>query len=337
MDLPSDADLRAAWRALSGSAVTSGWRSIAVSEVRNMLAARRFPGNEEALLFGFRSIRVPPNDLLPHSRGFSVSQADLGEQGGGGVWVALWRQQAGSLDMFTRIVIDAICVLQDHARGSDEVRLAALLGRLRAWQAFMQVDRKGLSDDAETGLFGEIVILEALVNLTVPPDIAVESWHGPLRATHDFVSGNGAIEVKATLAADSFPCIISSLEQLDDSLCQPLFMAGVRLVTNSSGATLPEFIAKMRSALSLHPHAARLFEDRLLHAGYSDVDKERYVRHLQCAEFRLLAVTGEFPRLTVSSVPAGIMRATYELDLDRIRTDRLSLRDVATQLGYLQG
>ncbi len=46
--------LRAAWRALDGSAGESGWRTIPLEMKSNcrLLAGRYFPGNEEAILVG---------------------------------------------------------------------------------------------------------------------------------------------------------------------------------------------------------------------------------------------------------------------------------------------
>ena len=57
----------------------------------------------------------------------------------------------------------------------------------------------------------------------------LDAWQGPLNGLQDFFIGTGAIEVKATIAPQGFPAKISSLDQLDETQRQPLFLAGVRL------------------------------------------------------------------------------------------------------------
>jgi hypothetical protein len=73
------------------------------------------------------------------------------------------------------------------------------------------------------------MLLRAIINAGVPSALAIESWVGPLDAIQASALGTGALEVKATLSAVGFPAKIGSLEQLDDSTRQPLFVAGVRL------------------------------------------------------------------------------------------------------------
>lgn len=76
--------------------------------------------------------------------------------------------------------------------------------------------------------------------------LALESWVGPLNAVRDFEIGTGAIEVKTTISAVGFPAKIGSLEQLDDSARQPLFLAGVRLRQGETGQNLSELVADIR-------------------------------------------------------------------------------------------
>src|SRR5262245_63146760 len=94
-------ELRAAWRALSGDESKDGWRTIAVVTecACRVLAGRRFPANEEAILFGFRAAALPAGEL-PQGRGFEVCIADINTDGPGYIWVALCRHSIGSLDLF---------------------------------------------------------------------------------------------------------------------------------------------------------------------------------------------------------------------------------------------
>ena len=330
-------ELLAAWRALGGSSDTDGWRTIPISLGGNygLLAGRHFPGNEEALLVGFRSVRVPPPGQLPTGRGFQVAKADL-EGGGGRIWISLSRQKAGSLELFSMMADDVLGILSNSRSLDEEKLFHTFLSRIGAWQDFMQRSNDGvLGAESEVGLFGELVVLQALIDAGLPAEVAVEAWNGPLKGIQDFALGTGAIEVKTTVSPSGFPACIGSLEQLDDSLIFPLFLTGVRLLVDQSGMTLPQFIGELRGELQAYSAASGSLERRLLHAGYFDDVAERYTRRFATIGMRTIAVTSSFPRLTRANVDVEIRKVRYELDLDLVRQEEIELDCALTQLGVI--
>ncbi|MEE1656758.1 PD-(D/E)XK motif protein [Microvirga sp. CF3062] len=331
-------DLGAAWRALAGGGTGDGWRTIPLASLgrAKLLAARRFPANEEAILVGFDTVRIPPMEQLPQGRGFAVEPVKFSSSGMTGNWISLSRRGAASLDLFTMMVEDIAGLLAANAGQNDERLLQILLARIRAWQDFMQ--RGGaelLSSEAETGLCGELVALLELLKAGLSPNAVVEAWQGPLDGVQDFYLGAGAIEVKSTVAQTGFPAGISSLEQLDDAFRQPLFLAGVRLSLQGSGATLPDYVSRVRSELCGEIAAADSFTIRLMRAGYADSFADRYTRRFAVADVLLFPVSGAFPRLTRSSTAAEIRRAHYDLDLDLLRIERVTFGQALTQLGVI--
>jgi hypothetical protein len=128
----------------------------------------------------------------------------------------------------------------------------------------------------------------------------------PLDGVQDFEIGTGAVEVKSTLSSAGFPAKIGSLEQLDDSIRQPLFVAGARFSQRDSGISLPEVVAALRLAISADGEALRVFGDRLLAAGFQDHHADRYVRRFTLEATRILEVAEGFPRLIPGVVPEGI-------------------------------
>ena len=92
-----------------------------------------------------------------------------------------------------------------------------------------------LSAENEQGLFGELILLDRLVEAELPPRDVLDAWQGPADGLQDFIFGSGGIEVKTTLSAGGFPATISSLEQLDDSLRQPLFVAATKIALHGCG------------------------------------------------------------------------------------------------------
>lgn len=332
---PINEELASAWRALAGGAhAGDGWRSIAISGLEGcrLRAARKFPDNREALLIGFVSVNTPPAAALPAAAGFRVERvpSDLP-----GDWLALIRQDEGGIELFARMATDVLATVAASAASTHQRQMQLFLGRVRAWQQFMSRKKGALDPEAELGLAGELVCLERLIDAGVDALASVESWRGPLDGLQDFELGIGAIEVKSTLSHDGFPATIMSLEQLDDSTRQPLFLFGCRFALAVDGLTLCDRVHAIRLRLGSDPAAAASFENSLLLAGFVDAHAEHYIRRLIVSDSRFLRVDEAFPRLVAANVPAAIRRVRYEMDLDAIGGAAFSLGDVLELTGAI--
>lgn len=316
MPTPINEELAHAWRALARSANGGdGWRCIAVSglEGGRLQAARRFPENREALLAGFTAVILPPAATLPAAAGFRVERISPGMPGD---WLALVRQEEGGIELFASMASDVVALLAASATAPHPRQLQLFLGRVRAWQEFMSRKGGALDPETELGLAGELVCLERLIDSGLDMHMAVEGWKGPLGGLQDFEIGGGAVEVKSTLSHDGFPAKIMSLEQLDDSARQPLFIFACRFAMAAEGLTLCDRIHALRLALQSDPAAAARFESALLHAGYVDDHAEHYTRRMVVSESRFDRINESFPRLVAGNVPTAIRRVRYEVDLD---------------------
>jgi hypothetical protein len=334
MALPID-DIELAWRSLRDSADASGWRSISIATIGPcaLRAGLGFPEKNEALLASFSCSLVPAAEKLPDGQGFAVSRVE--PSGDGLTWLALTRSAHGSVELFATMVADVAHAMGVES-GADEIHmLRVFLGRIRAWQEFMRKGAQALSPESEIGLVGELVLLRAIIDAGVPLATAIEAWLGPLDGVRDFELGTGSLEVKATLSAAGFPAKIGSLEQLDDSVRQPLFLAGARLRQTESGRSLPELIEEMRDVAAGEAEATRLLTERLIAAGYFDAHADRYIRRFTLAEIRVVEVRDDFPRLTQGSVPPGVTRATYEIDLDKAAGPSIPAVDALKKLGAI--
>ena len=314
--------LRTAWRALDGNTGEGGWRTIPLEIKGNcrLLAGRYFPGNEEALLVGFRSVNVPPDKNLPQGHGFRVNRIERNIVADVHVWVSLSRLAAGSFDMFALMAEDIVDFLNSRTTESEGSIFHAFLGRIRAWQNFMDRENVGvLSAEAETGLFGELIILDTLLVSGMPAIDAVNAWDGPINGIRDFLIGTGAIEVKTTASQGSFLAKISSLEQMDSSSVQPLYLVGVRVALHDSGTTLIAFADSLRSRFISDSSAQSIYENRLIQAGLIKAHADSYTRRFIHSSTVTFHVNEEFPRLTASNVRIEIRKACYELDLTLIQ------------------
>lgn len=323
----------AAWEALSGpSGGQGGWRGIAVTGAGScvFIAARRFPGNEEALLVSFPTARLGSSERLPEGRGFEVVRAD--PFGDGKTWIALSRKESGSPELFAEMVGDVAGAMDASAPEGEMCVLRTLLRRVRMWQQFMSRGGGTLSHEAELGLAGELFFMARLLDTGVSPDAILRGWVGPDDAPQDFLLGDGAIEVKATMSSSGFPVRIGSLEQLDDSVTAPLFLAAVRFAREADGATLPEMVADVERRLAREPGAIEFLRERLMVAGYANAHVDQYSRRFEPKEKRVLSVSGDFPRLTRGIVPAGVTSAIYEINLDQAGDFLLDFDEIISQL-----
>jgi hypothetical protein len=330
--------LHSAWRALGGGTHGEGWRTIPVDVAApcQILVGRRFPGDEEAVLVGFRLPSSRSFGALPEGRGFRVERPEGPFLGGTHEWFSLSRQATGSIEMFATMAADMIRLLETSGRVGEDRLFQLFVGRIRAWQEFMEKGRDGvLGAEAEVGLFGELMILGNLIDAGVPAAVALDCWQGPMDAVQDFEIGPGAIEVKATIAAAGFPATIGSLEQLDDAVRQPLFVAGVRLALDDTGLRLPDLVAAVRQKVREQIGSTALLDSRLLQVGFLDAFAERYMRKFLHVRTRHLPVDGGFPRLVRGVVPPAVSRARYVVDLDLVNSADVDLATVLKQLGVL--
>jgi hypothetical protein len=331
-------ELRAAWRALHHESAGAGWRTIPIlgGRVCPILAGREFPGNEEAILVGFQGIQRPPAESLPQGQGFLVTCPELGAAGRDRTWIGLARQPGGDLDLFAIMAADVLGTLESRYVSDDLRRFSVFVARIRSWQEFM---RRGmprlLSPEAELGLVGELQILSTILQAGYPAALTVEAWKGPQRGLHDFALDGGAIEVKSAIASRGFPAHITSLDQLDESLVRPLYLAAVRLDVAPIGKTLSQYVDSLRELLALHEDARADFDSRLIEAGFMDSMRGSYVRAFHVASEHYYEVGDGFPRLTRASVPRGVTKAIYELDLDLVSQVPKSGEEVLRQLGVL--
>ncbi|WP_244116377.1 PD-(D/E)XK motif protein [Burkholderia gladioli] len=316
-----------AWSSLSGDGPNIGWQTISVTPTGplELCAGRRAPDNAEAVLVGFPATRLAAADKLPEGQGFAVERANPEDKGM--LWLALTRKAAGNAELFTDMACNVTGALDDAvATGADVAKLLRVfIGRVGAWQEFMRKGSQVLSPEAEIGLVGELAALLEIIEAGVSATAAMEGWVGPLDGVQDFELGTGALEIKSTLSSAGFPARVGSLEQLDDTIRQPLFVVGKRMRQTESGLGLPDFVDAARLAAKADLGAASALDDRLVAAGYFDAHADHYPRRFVSVDTLVIEVDDEFPRLTIGRVPSGITGAAYGIDLDKVVSHRVDM------------
>ncbi len=190
-----------------------------------------------------------------------------------------------------------------------------------------------LRPEDEVGLLGELQVLRLLIGSGLPVALAVEWWQGPFDSLHDFVCSRGDIEVKSSVRIGTFSANVGSLDQLDESLVQPLYLAAVQFSLSASGLRLPQHIDSVRTLLGADPTVAGSFEGKLLAAGYHQISATHYHRQFSYLLTSLYEVHGGFPRLTKARVPSGVVDAKYRLEIDASKFVAMQLTDVLKRIG----
>jgi hypothetical protein len=335
MATPNEMKFVEAWRALDEETTRAGWNTLPIvtDSVSILLAGRHQPRNQESMLIGFTGAVLPQQASLPQCKGFSVENVELLFQGNRYYCLAITRHPSASLDIFSAMLDDIVTVLERTNRNEVD-RISAVIERILGWQRFMSREEDGvLRAEDEVGLLGELHVLRLLIGSGIPISEVVDWWQGPVDSLHDFVCSRGDIEVKSSVRVGAFSANVVSLDQLDESLVQPLYLAAVQFSLAASGLRLPQHIDSVRDLLRADPTVITAFEGKLLAAGYHQVSAARYHRQFSYLLTSLYEVHADFPRLTKGIVPAGVVDAKYRLEIDASKYVALPLNDVLKRIG----
>lgn len=187
-----------------------------------------------------------------------------------------------------------LCAIADRIQLEDAEPWAAFDQTLAQWHQILAI-RSRLDREAEVGLFGELLLLHAVVS--VHGTVTASSWRGALREEHDFGFEDEDLEVKTTTREDRVHAI-HGLGQLTATPGRPLFLLSLQITSGgNAGSTLTELVAGVRDVVGTE------IDDGLRRSGWAsdaaDLYSERWV--LRSAP-KVYAIDGGFPALTRSRV-----------------------------------
>lgn len=305
----TSADAEAAWAALHLPA--------------HGLTAHLHPDSREVWLAvddrGRRHLLVNASDadagrVLASTRGLKAETTEISVEGGPvRVWADIACVDSGRNQTFVAIAADLVA---DIAVARSP--LEAVERTLRTWRWFWGVDASAMSEAAALGLFGEMWFLDRWA----PFPAAVNAWHGPTGARHDFATAFVSVEIKATSshATGALRHRIATLDQLDDPESGELYLFSLQAIPEpSAGNTLAAVVSRVRSRLAADPDLLDSLDRQLALAGWSPAFQRHQPVAYRVAAERLYVVREEFPRLTRGSFvvgpPPGIDDVSYTVDL----------------------
>lgn len=197
-------------------------------------------------------------------------------------------------------------------------RPSAVVGAVRAWRWFWDVDPSLMSTTDAVGLFGELWFLNRWAGVS---EASVEAWEGSHGSRHDFQWPSTSVEVKTKASAGAIVHKIESLEQLDDPEAGVLYLYSLRisrdpLAVNSVNSLAAATIRNLRT----QPVASAAALEKLASRGYTPAGREAGAVTYRVLEEALYWVAADFPRLTRSSFPSGlphgVTTVAYQLDMN---------------------
>jgi hypothetical protein len=327
-------ELRRKWEEAAATPLAGHeWRGVALEEPSpvRFVAALREPDSRIALLLEAPLDVAPATLYRVAADGLSVTDQRRPEEALFRIAIALEHDSVREVfEVLAADVVEVAC----HASTAKQA-ITEAVRRLEAWRACLRARRLGLSMESQIGLIGELIVLRFLAG-EMGHGGAVRAWRGPLQGIHDFHHAGTAIEVKTVVGAGNW-LRISRLAQLETTGLSTLAVARPRLQESAIGLTLSDSVKEIRESIDRDdPAALAEFNERMIRAGYLEIDAAMYANfRVTLHDIGWYQVIRDFPRLTTTSVPAGIVDGTYVIDersLGQFRLGEVALRALLQSL-----
>lgn len=228
-------------------------------------------------------------------------------------------------DIFSTLCQDLVCGVSEII--DENILIDKLVERLIKWQSlFEKLGPQGLSDDAQRGLFGELIFLRKYLSNSSDIVKCINTWMGPEKAIQDFQYSNWAVEVKTTHGKNHQKIHVSSERQLDDSIIPNIFLFHLSLdIRMEYGETLNIIIEDIFNILYENSLATNLFKLKLIESGYFDIHKKLYEDiGYTIRQENIYSVIGDFPRITEKQIPNGVGDVKYSIILTESESWRIN-------------
>lgn len=191
-----------------------------------------------------------------------------------------------------------------------------IVNRYNQWKKLFYGNSKLLSEVEVMGLIGELLYLKNEAFLKYGFTEGLNGWSGPEPTHKDFSYNDKWFEIK-TINSFKKTVHISSLEQLDSEFEGKLVVYSVEKMSPSfKGITLNELVMSIISQLS-YDSDKDIFTGKLKQVGYSYNEfYDSLVYNLVSTDF--YTVKEGFPRIKGETLPKGIGKVQYEIELTQI-------------------
>lgn len=191
-----------------------------------------------------------------------------------------------------------------------------VISRWNTWIDFFTKEALPLSESEIMGLIGELYFLENFMFKEYGIKESLEAFIGINKAHKDFEIDDTWFEIKA-IHNGKRSVQISSMEQLDSEKDGNLVVITLDQSTlNSDGyITINKMVDDVKSLLNENQTAD--FDEKMRRAKF--IPDEKYDDFVyRFIDETFYVVNGDFPRITKKTLPLGITKANYEIDISSI-------------------
>ena len=330
-------NLAETWGYLEGDVSAAGGagrvqRRILPRGRRNVFLALEVPTGNRMMILRVSSgslvgVHVPPDSgglvLRLSHRGDPVAETD----------VELVLTDVQHRDIFDLLVRDLVEVAEQPE--DEVVGVAQLVARLSDWQQLLRrLSPRGMSAEAQLGLWGELLVMREVLAPAMGIDEAVSAWRGPMGADQDFQMGAVCMEVKTSAAHGLDRIPIASERQLEVPEDVALVLVGLSVDARIGyGETLEDMVRALRSAAAA-AGCLSVLDDRLESSGYSADDAHPHGEMGYSVRSLVPCLVGTgFPRLVSADLPVGVADVRYRISLASCRPHMMSEQDLTQLLG----
>ena len=331
-------ELESTWLSLEQDAINRGpgiyLRRILPDRPRDIFLCTRSPETHRSLVLGLNHQNDNVAEGAFRSAGISVvaNPDDLARHGhDSSLEIRLTDPEYQAV--FGTLVSDVIDVFEEES--DERAAASSVIRRLNSWQKLLARSRPdGLTPEQQRGLFGELRVLRDLLTPLVGLEMAIRTWTGPDDAAHDFELEKIALEVKSTIEIRPTHLRISSEHQLDTEGVESLYLIHNQFDTRAEpGISLVEMVEFLREA-SAEVSVGRLFEEKLITAGYLETHRDRYTAPKYLLREELIySVATDFPRVVSSTLPLGVEQIRYLLAISSLENHKTDPETFAAKIG----
>jgi hypothetical protein len=277
--------------------------------------ARSFPENDYGILLEADKEFFLEDIETPNFENFEIKYI-ANRQSKNYIWFFL-KKNSEFEKQFELICLDII----ETSIGAKTQKACILnfINGIRIWQELLKEKKSELGTNALKGLFAELYFINEILIPKFGEKKAVHFWK-PNNKTHDFVSDQITIEIKATTISPIRSVSINSLKQLDETLTKKLRLYILQIGENK-GTSVPELIDQIKLKIKNNsPDDLYLFERKLFKEKYNDIFRDKYIKKTFFKNNEhVFEIKDDFPRLRETDLikidRKGIISAKYDINL----------------------
>ena len=287
----------------------------------NLYAALTFPHRRILLEIGpIQKAYLPNGFTRPRIKGLNITVDSNIKAGSGDVTLLLELQQIDAIDVFITFIACVCREMDNLGKPAEAVR--AVIALTERWREFFAGNSDLLTEQQQTGLYGELYLMAHLYKAGLPIDRLAKAWTGSKRTSQDYEFGDISIEVKSTAAVDVTTVNITNIRQLDDTGLKMLLLNRVLLdARQGKESTLPDLIKYLRVEIVNNvPEIELDFEEKILKTKYRQEHAEHYSNRTYAERaLEFYEVREGFPRLLEKDLPTGVTKSSYEITLEHCK------------------